>query len=655
MSRLHHAAAASCAAAVLSLPAAAAAQSPDQIGQWGPVMDFHAPATHQVLLHDGEVLYWRTGQEAELFDPATSQLTPVPAPFPIPGFNIHCDGMAVLPDGRVLALGGQVDSPHQAVSMAAIFDPATRTWTQIPSMHNPRWYPTAVSLADGRVAVVGGESATRDPANPNALLPTTQVEIYDPQTNTWTVVPGAERAEDLYAPNYLLPDGDIFNATPNSPDPVNKATPGLDSGLLNLASGTWSAGPPAHYRTIGYSESFAMYRPGKVIRAGGTITNQAATSTATNRAETIDMTAPSPAWQATAPMAFPRRRENMVILADGTVMAVGGTQQGDDPQQAVLAGEIWNPDTGTWTTVASMRDSRMYHSAALLLPDGRVLSAGGEPSTANIGFQNNQPAPPAQTAQIYSPPYLFKGPRPAIAAAPSRVGYATAFSISTPDAASIDSVALIRPSAVTHANNMAESYVPLQFTKGSGSLSAISPPNGNWAPPGWYMLVIKNAAGVPSVARWVQIGSGPLLDDPGFHPDTGTGGGGGSSSTGAGGGSGGGGGAQSAHANTLSVAPRTHLRTLRTRGLRLTLDIGSPLRGSRPVLRVRVLKLGARRHARPLATFFRAAPRQGKVSVVLRSVVFRHLRPGRYEIVAAVGGSRASLGRALVKRFTVTR
>jgi hypothetical protein len=194
----------------------------------------------------------------------------------------------------------------------------------------------------------------------------------------------------------------------------------------------------------------------------------------------------------------------MVILADGEVMAVGGTQQGDDPSQTVLPGEIWNPDTKQWTTVASMSQPRQYHSAALLLPDGRVLAAGGEPSTVT--------GPVAQTAQVYSPPYLFKGPRPVITAASAKAGYGTAFAINTPDAASIDSVALIRPSAVTHTNNMEERYVPLAFTRASGSLTATAPANGNVAPPGWYMLVVKSTSGVPSIAKWIQIGQGLGVD-----------------------------------------------------------------------------------------------------------------------------------------------
>jgi hypothetical protein len=87
----------------------------------------------------------------------------------------------------------------------------------------------------------------------------------------------------------------------------------------------------------------------------------------------------------------------------------------------------------------------------------------------------------------------------------------------------------------------------------------------------------------------------------------------------------------------------------------LRVDIALPLRGTHPVLRVRVLKLAGHGHARPLATFFRTPPRQGIFRVTLRSAVFRRLRAGRYEITASLGSSRSSLGKALVRRFTVTR
>jgi hypothetical protein len=134
----------------------------------------------------------------------------------------------------------------------------------------------------------------------------------------------------------------------------------------------------------------------------------------------------------------------------------------------------------------------------MLLPDGRVLAAGGEPSTSPNGTPD--------TAQIYSPPYLFKGPRPTISDSPDSVSYGDVFGVSTPNVNDVTRVALIRPSSVTHANNMDQRYVPLYFVRSGGELLVNAPANGNWAPPGWYMLVIQNSKGVPSESWWIHVG-----------------------------------------------------------------------------------------------------------------------------------------------------
>jgi hypothetical protein len=224
------------------------------------------------------------------------------------------------------------------------------------------------------------------------------------------------------------------------------------------------------------------------------------------------MNAASPTWKETAGMAFPRRRHNMVLLADGSVIAVGGTGQADDVAAAVLEAEIWDPATESWTTVAPMTEARMYHSTALLLPDGRVVAAGGE-----AGGELH--------AQIYSPPYLFKGARPTIDSAPASAVYGSSFSIATPDAADIAAVSVIRPGAVTHAIDMNQRYVPLSFTPGDGSLTVEAPGAPELAPPGYYLLVIENGGAVPSVARWIRLEAPPLQpgEITGTVTDAGTG------------------------------------------------------------------------------------------------------------------------------------
>src|SRR6185369_1773237 len=166
---------------------------------------------------------------------------------------------------------------------------------------------------------------------------------------------------------------------------------------------------------------------------------------------------------------------------------------------AIKPAELWSPNTQTWQTMASMAKPRLYHSTALLLPDARVLVAGG-------GRFDNQAASTDQlNAEIYSPPYLFKGTRPAITSAPAQIGYGATIGVQTPDASRIAKVALVKLGSVTHAFNADQRYVPLAFTAGSGNLNVQTPPNPNVAPPGHYMLFIVDTSGIPSVATILKI------------------------------------------------------------------------------------------------------------------------------------------------------
>ena len=212
------------------------------------------------------------------------------------------------------------------------------------------------------------------------------------------------------------------------------------------------------------------------------------------------MTATSPAWQQVPSMVYPRSFMNMTVLPDGTVLATGGEtdRNGGNIANAVYPAELWSPATQTWTTMASMHTPREYHSTALLLPDGRVVESGMGSDFGNV--------PDEKSAEFYSPPYLFKGARPTITQAPTQISYGSNFSITTPDAASITTVVLIRNGGVTHFFDQNTRYLPLSFTQSSGGLTATAPVDGRLAPPGYYMLFIVNSNGVPSIAPMVQVG-----------------------------------------------------------------------------------------------------------------------------------------------------
>ena len=186
------------------------------------------------------------------------------------------------------------------------------------------------------------------------------------------------------------------------------------------------------------------------------------------------------------------------LLPDGRALVVGGSQSdGWNPACAVHATELWDPQTETWTTMASMERPRGYHATALLLPDGRLLVAGGE----NSDIGGGEPS-----AEIYSPPYLFRGARPEVDFAPGHIGYGDTFTVDSPDASSIDKVSIIRSSSVTHAFDENTRYLSLVFGAAGTALTVEAPAHGNLAPPGYYMLFLVNDQGLPSIAEWVKLG-----------------------------------------------------------------------------------------------------------------------------------------------------
>jgi hypothetical protein len=451
----------------------------ESAGQWTAPFDLGIVAVNAVLMRTGKVLLfsgtYASSWVERVWDPATGSLTLVPNPY----YNLFCAGQAQLPDGRILVVGGY-DPPSLGAANANIFDPVAQSWSALPNMAYRRWYPTATTLPDGRMLVTsGGQSCLTCLAD----LP----EIFDPSTGRFSTMTSARLAVPYYPFMFVLPDGTVVDAGANE-DAV--ATSKLD-----LTTGRWSMVDPV----VRDGHSAAMYLPGKVLKTGtaadsGTAGNAAATAFA------IDMMQPTPAWRQVSSMSAARAFHNTTLLPDGTVLVTGGgtTLDGHDTAKAVYSAELWNPTTETWSTLAPASVPRLYHSTALLLPDGRVLSAGG----GNDGGAEDE-----TQAQIFSPPYLFKGARPNLAQVVDTLQYGAVFSIGTPDAASIASVALMRPGSVTHGFDEDQRYVPLSFTVLPGSVNAIAPANANLAPPGYYLLFIVNTAGVPSIAKFVRIGS----------------------------------------------------------------------------------------------------------------------------------------------------
>jgi hypothetical protein len=449
------------------------------IGRWDPAFTTPVVDVHMHLLPTGKVLMWGDRGEAQLWDPTNpgAGFTPVTKTF-----RMYCSGHTILRDGRLLVVGGTSPSTR-GLRLATVFDPASRGWSATSSMAQGRYYPTVTALPDGEVLAVSGHDTT--------LADVTIPEVWD--GSGWRQLTTAPLAipNPYYPAMFVAPNGKVFLA----------GFPETSRYLDVTGTGQWTpvADRNVADRTMG---SAVMYAPGKILYAGGG-------DPPTASAEVIDLNQAAPSWRSVPGMAFPRRQMNATLLADGSVLVTGGTSGPGFNSQAgaVHVAELWNPQTESWTTMASESDNRTYHGTALLLPSGQVLSSGSGEG-GGITYANSE-----FSAQVFSPPYLFNSDgspaaRPSITSAPSMLSYGQSFTVQTPDAGSVSRGTLIRLSSVTHAFNMSQLIYGLTFTvTSSTTLSATAPPNANLAPPGPYMLFLINGSGTPSVAKMVMVGS----------------------------------------------------------------------------------------------------------------------------------------------------
>jgi hypothetical protein len=469
---------------------AAVTGSPDVVGQWGPVVDWPVVAINAALLPNGKVLaYDSIGDQttetypvqdhtrATVWDPNTGSQTDVTLS---DGYNMFGSGFSFLANGNIFIAGGNKDQQLDGIVQTHYFDWRTGMWSLGVDMAFARWYPTVTAMGDGEMLITSGGPAIPEVRQSDGAL---------------RQLRNASLSLPLYPWFDVAPDGQAFDS---GPDQTMRS-------LSPNAAGAWHIWGSRDSINRDYG-SHAMYDVGKILVAGG--------GPSTDTAEVINLNGSTPTAAPTGSMAYGRRQNNLTVLADGTVLATGGNSSGAplvDLNAGVYAAELWNPATGQWTTLSSMQVTRQYHSIALLLPDGRVLSAGGGlcGTCDAVGYLN-------KNAEIFSPPYLFAkdgsgslAPRPTVTAAPSTVTEGSRFTVSTPDAASITKVALVKLGAVNHSNNMDQRYVPLSFTRGNGTLTVTSPANINIAPPGHYMLFIVNSAGVPSVAPILNVTAVP--------------------------------------------------------------------------------------------------------------------------------------------------
>jgi galactose oxidase len=494
------------AIAELNLLGASGSVAPNR-GTWSAPVGFPLIPVAAALLPNGKVLTWSaykmdtyTGTDGirtmtATFDPATGVVTQ--REVTETGHDMFCPGLSVLADGRVIVTGG---NNNQKTS---IYDPATDAWTDGGNMTVGRGYQASVTLGSGKVFTIGGSWS--GPVGGTGDNPHKNGEVWSADSG-WHALPGADVVPMLTADNNNLGDYRKDNHAwlfAWKGDKVLQAGP---SKAMNWYSvdGNGSVSP-AGTRSDGddMNGSAVMFDTGKILTLGGTLNYSYSPATADARVLTINDDNTVTVRQVGS-MANTRAFQNSVVLPDGKVLVVGGENYAVPftDNTAVLNAELWDPTSGQFTTMATMAVPRTYHSVALLLPDGRVFSAGG--GLCGTGCAANH-----FDGQIFTPPYLLNADgsaarRPIIASAPAALRNGASFNVKTVSA--VTSFAIVRMGSATHSVDTDQRRLSLPLSVGvDGTYKLTIPSDPGVAVPGYWMLFALDSKGVPSVARVIHI------------------------------------------------------------------------------------------------------------------------------------------------------
>lgn len=456
----------------------------------------------------------------------------------LPNTNAFCCGQSFLADGRLLAGGGTFGWPEHVGIHGDHYDGERACWVYLPraarwvrvkdfnfqpgsnSIGGGRWYPTLVTLSNGEVFAAAGHPSDTDdyPANgPEKRHNNNTPERYSPSGNKWTLMTadltapnGFAYATDSYPRFHLLPNGLLFCDTAGDEGPQR---------IFNPYTGVWtgsnvdvSALPGFYSRgSSATSVLLPLLPPNYKARV-------LASNSPNNTAFRIEVN-DNPKWAATtartgAAAGKERQHACAVLLPTGQVFLSGGVTpvaQTPDPDDApipnipVLASEIYDPGDfsgqESWTTAESAKIGRGYHSVALLLPDGRVWTAGStETPNPEDTLRSSE-----KRIEIYSPSYVGQS-RPTIEGAPTFISYGKQFTVDVAANNQIARVALMRCGSITHAYDSDQRYVGLTFTPQNDKLNVTAPPNAFIAPPGYYMLWVIDTQGRPChLAKFVRL------------------------------------------------------------------------------------------------------------------------------------------------------
>jgi hypothetical protein len=457
-------------------------------GNMEPVRDTRGPYRHGIWNPDGSF-----GETNTLSD------------------DLFCCGMTTLANGNILLAGGTLEMDHQTLNgkwhggkFAYEADFSSGSIGNRTEMAAGRWYPTCITLPDGKVFVVQGW----DEYGCNNRL----VEYYDPSSKSWQVKldpagsgnycvgncatsyypeagspcfgPGTAPYLSLYPRFHLMPSGLLASVGAELDDRVYDP---------NIYKWVWSG------KTIKRHYGTSVLLPlqnidtekGKILVCGG---SPQAADPATKSAEIAEPSGTTGLTRRTiSSMQYARKHLSPVILPTGQIVVFGGNLQA--AVSPVLYPEMFNPETETWTTWPAASVPRMYHSVALLLHDGRVWTAGTTPDQFKKEVR----------VEVFNPWYTSET-RPTISGDATGGAYGNTITIPTPNASDITKVSLVKVSATTHHYNTDQRLIWLQIQgKTSSSVTVKAPINNKLAPPGYYLIHVLNSAGVPSVGKFIKL------------------------------------------------------------------------------------------------------------------------------------------------------
>jgi hypothetical protein len=429
--------------------------------------------------------------------------------------EIFCSASLILPDkaGRILDIGGWSDSALYGVRLLTPSGgpgvPGTTNWEEdlnVSQLQRPRWYPTALTMANGSVLIMGGEDTNSGNEQPNLeILP----RIPGGDTTVYLDFLAQTYPFNLYPFLFVLPSRNIFVVYYNQARILDQTTFGTTKQLPQVPAG--GAGDFDGGRTYPYSGA-AMILPQKapytdpmtILVCGGATQERVGIDTCVSISPEVQ----NAQWTVEK-MPSKRVMSCMVALPDGTFLIMNGAHLGvsgfasaSDPNFTPVLYDPSLPVGQRMKSLASSTIARLYHSEAELLPDGSVLVSGSDPRDPNY--------PQEYRHEKFLPPYLLSGAiRPAMAVGNNQWAYGGKYVIKV-KAVSMANVriSLVGATSSTHGNTMGSRTIFPEFTCTGFACLITAPPNAGVCPPGWFMLFFLDGP-TPSRAQWVRIGGDP--------------------------------------------------------------------------------------------------------------------------------------------------